>query len=184
MNDELSPAIGDLIHELPADLTTTERVLLANPGPVQTLLSVIYDLPIEVNPLSQRKYGTYGETTVRWIELKADPAFPSPAIPSKSSYRSDRLMEEGHTKKISVALAESVIPNDVDSNPPEFIRLIEEQKLGIGQIIKKLKLITHREVMDFYANSYVIARNYRIYGDCNILITETFFRDGLRGIDV
>ena len=51
------------------DLTPLERVILANEGTVQSLLSVIFRVPVEVSVISQVEVN---QSIVRWARLAAD----------------------------------------------------------------------------------------------------------------
>ena len=76
-----------------------------------------------------------------------------------------------------VCLAESVIP--LMENTPGFIDAIRDAQLGIGQAIARLSLESQRELLGFYVDENMVARNYRISGDVEVIITETFPRKTL-----
>jgi hypothetical protein len=77
-----------------------------------------------------------------------------------------------------VCLAESVMP--LSENQEGFITLIRDKKVGIGQAISRMGLDTRRELLGFYVNDLVVARNYRISGEAEVVITETFPRATLK----
>lgn len=147
--------LKQLINSIPSKLSPVERVLLCNYGTNQTLLSVLFEIPIKVKILSQHSFG--GDTIIRWAQLAAE-------------YSPDNV--------VTVCLAESVIPRQ--KNPPGFMTAIREQKMGIGQVIQACQLKSERSILGFFANDNIIARNYTLTGDIEVLITEIFPRDAIR----
>jgi len=146
------------------ELTPLERVILANEGTVQSLLSVIFRVPVEVEVISQVEIN---QNIVRWARLAAD---------------------YGEAGKVTVCLAESVIPpvNNID-----FLEGIKDRENGIGRLLTRLNFVTEREILGFYADDTIFSRTYRITGQrvdqdqniramqgskCDILITEVFPR--------
>lgn len=83
---------------------------------------------------------------------------------------------------LTVCLAESVINKECTSS--EFLSEIREKKLGLGQIIKAHKLNTERLLIGFYADDLIFARNYKIIGDSDIILTEVFPREAYRKFKV
>ena len=137
------------------ELSTIERILLSSDSTVQTLLSVIHDLPVGVEVISQLNYDT---VLVRWVNLYA-----------------------GDSTLSTVALAESVIP--YARNRADFIGAMGDRNVGIGQALRLLGVNTEREILGIYVNKSTISRSYRIRGDeIDILITETFDRELYRGL--
>lgn len=131
------------------ELSTVERIVLSSTGTVQTLLSVIYKLPVNVEVISQLNYGT---VMVRWVRL--------------------------YTERSTVALAESIIPYEL--NRADFIGKMGDRDIGIGQALHVLGVNTEREILGIHVDSATISRSYRIKGGgIDILITESFQRDGL-----
>ena len=63
-------------------------------------------------------------------------------------------------------------------NSDQFITIIREKKMGIGQAVKATHIAQNRHIIDLYADENVISRNYSIEGDrLFILITEVFPRN-------
>jgi len=159
MNEQITETyIKDLIDKLPVGITSVERIILCQDGTVQTLLSVLFGMPVKVEVLSQKELPGIG--ILRWTKLVAQ--------------------FEPSGQEIVVCLAESIIPF---KNPEAFITAINEQKMGIGQILKATGLNQGRHVFGIYADENVIARNYRIFGDVEIIITETFPREAIKKAD-
>ncbi len=150
--------IQQLINKLPIGLSSIERVILCHDGTVQTLLSVLFGVPVEVVVLSQQTLPDIG--ILRWIKLVTAPS--------------------GSNKEIIACLAESLIP--FKNNPEGFITGIKECNMGIGQLLKSLGLKQERQVFGLYVDDNVIARNYRISGDVDIIITETFPRKAIEQV--
>lgn len=153
--------IQQLIDKLPKDINPLERVILCHDGTVQTLLSVLFGVPVKVEVLSQQTLPDIG--ILRWTKLVA-------------VYPLTDMIFPGY--EITACLAESVIP--FKNNPEGFLTAIREQNLGIGQILKATGLKQERHVFGLYADENVIARNYRISGDVEMIITETFPRDAIK----
>lgn len=158
--------IKKLIEKIPQDSTALERVILANSGTVQTLLSVLFGVPIKVEVISQIEKENY---FVRWSKLVAD---FSPEI------------------KFTVCLAESVISKDIIYKG--FITGIRERTIGIGQLISALKIQTERKLLGFYNDSISFSRTYSIESINNneidknqlyIIITEVFPKDVYKRLD-
>lgn len=147
--------IKELIDKLPSGINPIERIILCHDGTVQKLLSVLFGVQVKVEILSQYEIKDLG--IIRWIKLVA-------VCPEKDH--------------IVTCLAESLIP--FKNNTPEFIAAIQEKRLGIGQILKLASLKQDRHVFGLYADDNVIARNYRISGDVEIIITETFPREAIK----
>lgn len=149
--------IQHLLDKLPLNLTPIERVLLCNDGTNQTLLSVLFQMPIKVEVLSQPDFAPY-KVIIRWTKLVAE-------------YSDDN--------KATVCLAESVIP--LESNSEWLITAIGQKQLGIGQILKEMNKSYERRIIGLYADENVVARNYRIIGEgIDFVITETFPRQALK----
>lgn len=149
--------IQQLIDKLPAGITSVERVILCSDGTVQTLLSVLFGVYVKVEVLSQKELPGIG--ILRWTKLVA---------------------QFDKDNEIVACLAESIIPF---KNPDVFITDLNEQKMGIGQILKSRGFKQERQVFGIYADDNVIARNYRIFGDVEIIITETFPREAIKKAD-
>ena len=167
--------IQQLIDKLPKDINPLERVILCHDGTVQTLLSVLFGVPVKVEVLSQQELPDIG--ILRWTKLVA-------VYPARSAKLPDIHIDPSGSDivipshEVTACLAESVIP--FKNNPEGFLTAITEQKMGIGQILKATALKQERHVFGLYADENVIARNYCISGDVNIIITETFPREALK----
>lgn len=155
--------IKKLIEKIPADATPLEKVILANTGTVQTLLSVVFGVPIRVEVIAQTESDSY---IVRWVRLVAD---------------------YGGGELITVALAESIIDKNTDLNG--FLNGIREKNFGIGQLLSACCIRTERTLLGFYCDKNVFTRTYNIstYGSdvkvgrqLNITITEVFQKDAFR----
>lgn len=159
--------IGGLLERLKTyDLTPLERVILANEGTVQSLLSTLFLVPVEVEVISQIEESG---VIIRWSKLVAN-------------YAPDN--------RVTVCLAESVIP--VEKNNHGFINGIREKQWGIGVLLEAVRIRTTREILGIYADEQVFSRTYRILGEenespetfknsrANIVITEVFNREILR----
>lgn len=158
--------IKKLIDKLPKNTTAIERLVLANSGTVQTLLSVLFNVPIKVEVIAQKEFSTY---IIRWVQLVAE---YSPEI------------------KITVCLAESVI--DKTTSYQGFIIGIKERKLNIGQLISSLKITTERELLGFHADDSNFSRTYSITSvlnedintrPLNITITEVFQKSAFKRLE-
>jgi hypothetical protein len=145
-----------LIDKIPYQLNSLERLIMCNEGTVQTLLSVLFMVPIKVEVISQKEIGS---VIVRWARLVAE-------------YAPNNIQ--------TVCLAESII--DTNSGYEGFINGIEEKHFGIGQLISALKIRTIRSLLGFYSDDIVFSRTYEICADktcawdksLSIIITEVF----------
>lgn len=167
--------IQQLIDKLPTGINPLERVILCHDGTVQTLLSVLFGVPVKVEVLSQQALSGIG--ILRWTKLVAVYPARSAKLPDIHGAPSETdMVFPSH--EVTACLAESFIP--LINNPEGFLTAITEQKMGIGQILKATGMNQERHVFGLYADENVIARNYCISGDVNIIITETFPREALR----
>jgi chorismate-pyruvate lyase len=152
--------IQQLIDKLPKEINPLERVILCHDGTVQTLLSVLFGVQVKVEVLSQQELPDIG--ILRWTKLVAVYPLTDMIFPGT---------------EVTACLAESIIP--YKNNPERFLNAIRERSMGIGQIIKSTGLKQERHVFGLYSDENVIARNYRITGDVELIITETFPRDAI-----
>lgn len=159
-------SIKKLIEKIPHDSTPLEKVILANEGTVQTLMSVIFGVPIKVEVLSQTEAENY---IVRWIKLVAD---------------------YGGGETITVCLAESII--DKNNVFEGFLTGIREKIMGIGQLLSACGIRTQRELLGFYSDKNTFSRNYSIstHGydikagrGFKIIITEVFQKEAFRRLE-
>jgi chorismate-pyruvate lyase len=149
------------------ELTPLERVILANDATVQSLLSVIFRIPVQVEVIAQVELN---RNIYRWVRLVAD------------------YSEAG---KITTCLAMSIIPTGL--NDFQFVEGIRDKQKGIGQLLSELDFKIKREILGFYADETVFSRTYRITGSriteynreekCDILITEVFPRSVFRKVE-
>ena len=150
-------SIKNMLKKIPDELSPVERLILANESTVQTLLSVLFKVPVEVEILKQMDTQSNPSVVLRWSKLIAN-------------YSPDC--------KITVCLAQSVITSD----NPGFMNGIREKKMGIGQLIAAKELMTRRRILGFYSDENVFSRIYQIEdvrmtesgGHINCLITEVF----------
>jgi len=162
MGEEVTTSnIQKLISKMPANTSPLEKVILCNDGTVQTLLSVIFGVPVRVEVLSQSESDSY---IVRWSRLVAE-------------YSPDNI--------IVVCLAESIISKKTKYKG--FITGITEKHMGIGQLISSVKIDTQRSIVGIYADDNVFARTYTILSieneddyclndQLSVTITETFLK--------
>ncbi len=158
--------IKRLIEKIPLDATPLEKVILANEGTVQTLMSVVFGVSIKVDVLSQIENEGY---FVRWIRLLAD---------------------YGGGEIITVALAESII--DKNTSFSGFLTGIREKNMGIGQLLSVCGIRTERNLLGFYSDNNTFSRTYSIktYGsdikagrELNITITEVFQKEAFKRLN-
>ena len=167
--------IQQLIDKLPTGINPLERVILCHDGTVQSLLSVLFGVPVKVEVLSQQTVDDIG--ILRWTKLVA-------VYPARSAKLPDIHIDPSGSDivipshEVTACLAESVIP--FKNNPEGFLTAIREQSMGIGQILKATGLKQERHVFGLYADENVIARNYHISGDVEMIITETFPREAIK----
>ena len=147
--------ITKLLESLPHGLNATERMIMVNEGTVQTFLSVLCNIPVKVEVISQYEMA---DVIIRWSKL---------------------VIEDRGGIQTVVCLAESVIPtSDIGiSNCPDFITMINDREKGIGQIIKEVGFKTTRHIKGFHSDSNTFARTYTIGGEINMVITEVFNRE-------
>lgn len=161
MEEVTEENIKKLINKIPKDCDPLERVVLANEGTVQTLMSVLFGVPIKVEVISQIELSS---VIVRWARLIAD---------------------YGSGMVITVCLAESVIDKSTSYNG--FMNGIREKNSGIGQLLSACCIKTTRELLGFYSDSSIFSRTYRISGgdsriekEVSIIITEVFQKDAFK----
>lgn len=136
MEEVTEDNIKKLIGMIPDNTSSVERIILFNEGTVQTLLSVLFKVPIRVQVCSQIEQDKY---IVRWSKLVA--------------YRSPE-------DQVTVCLAQSII--DKENIYHGFLTGIREQKLGIGQLIASIEVETKRDVFTCYSDSNLLSRSYTI----------------------
>lgn len=158
--------IKKLIDQIPKDCTPLEKVILSNDGTVQTLMSVVFGVPLKLEVLSQYESEHY---IVRWVRLLAD---------------------YGEGEVITVYLAESVMDKNVIFEG--FLNGIREKKLGIGQLLSACGIRTQRDLLGFYSDANTFSRNYSIstHGfdlkagrGFKIIITEQFQKSAFKRLE-
>ena len=154
--------IQRLIDKIPVNsderyrLSPLEKLILCNDGTVQTLLSVLFGVPIKVEVLHQEDNGMY---ILRQSQLIAE-------------YSPDNI--------IQVCWAESMISKA--GNPEGFITGIIERGMGIGQLISAIGINTKRELKAMSCGHELFTRTYKIYNvgekqpPLDVVITEIFSR--------
>ena len=146
-----------LLGSLSSELTPVEKEILLNENMTQTEVSTILKVPVKVEVIAQHELSN---VIVRQVRIYA---------------------ERADGERSTVYLAESVIP--VSMNSDQFITIIRENSMGIGQAVKAMHITQNRHIIDLYADENVISRNYSIDGDkLFILITEVFPRSVLKAI--
>ena len=148
--------ISRLLSKLPNNLTVVERVLLLYHGTVQTLLSIIFNYPVEIKVLSQLEYGGF---IVRNSDLSCN--------------------------GISVGIASSFINiKNIDKgmlNGLKEQRLGIGQLLSVTRHDN-----TTREIINVGVTNEYVWRTYSIKDASefvDIVITEIFLRDIINGVD-
>ena len=141
-----------LLASLSSELTPVEKEILLNENMTQTEVSTILKVPVKVEVIAQHELSN---VIVRQVRIYA---------------------ERADGRHSTVYFAESVIP--INMNSDQFITIIREKKIGIGQAVKATHIAQNRHIIDLYADENVISRNYSIEGDrLFILITEVFPRN-------
>lgn len=168
MLEEISTeSIKNMLKKIPDNLSPVERLILANESTVQTLLSVLFKVPVEVEILDQIDTQSNPSVIIRWSKLVA-------------SYSPEC--------KITVCLAQSVITSD----NPGFMNGIREKMMGIGQLIAAKELVTRRRIRGFYTDENVFSRIYEIEdvsmtesgSHISCLITEVFPKEAFNKASV
>ncbi len=143
------------LGSLSSELTPTEKEILLNESMTQAEVSAILKVPVKVEVIAQLELSN---VIVRQVRIYA---------------------EQSDGRRITVYLAESVIP--IDRNSDQFIAVIRGKSMGIGQAVKAMHTTQKRHIIDVYADENVISRNYSIKGDgLFVLITEIFPRNVLK----
>ena len=157
MIDEITSGnIENLLKMIPDDACSLEKVILCNEGTVQTLLSVIFGVPIKVEVIYQHETNI---NIIRWSRLVAE-------------FTPDNV--------IQVCSAQSVITKS--ECPEGFINGILEANHGIGQLISSIGLNTKRKLSMADSNKHTFSRAHIIEGigqsspSLRICITETFVK--------
>ena len=144
-----------LLGGLSSELTSVEKEILLNESMTQTEVSAILKVPVKVEVIAQHELS---DVIVRQVRIYAE------------------LADGRHA---TVYLAESVIP--ISRNSDQFIAIIREKGMGIGQAVKAMHIAQKRHIIDVYADENVISRNYSIEGEgLFVLITEMFPRNVLK----
>lgn len=136
MEEVTEENIKKLLAKIPDSTSSVERLILCNEGTVQTLLSVLFKVPIRVEIISQVEHDHY---MIRWTKLIAYHSVSNQQV---------------------VCLAQSVIDKENAFNG--FLTGIREKKLGIGQLISAIEVETKRDILGFYSDSNIMSRTYTI----------------------
>lgn len=169
MEEATESSIKELIKKIPSDINAVERIILCNEGTVQTLLSILFRVPIRVEILSQVEQDCY---IIRWSKLIA-------------YYAPDN--------QVTVCLAESVI--DKENAYHGFLNGIREKSMGIGQLISSIQVETSRNILGFYSDDNIFSRNYTINSvpfiredkedkTIFVTITEVFMKEAFKKASV
>jgi len=127
-----------------------EQVILGNFGTVQTLLSLIFETPVNVYDIEMKEKN--GDI-IRQVNLKAEPG-----------------------GQVLVAQATSRIP--VDRNRSDVLQAITSGKLGLGQIVVTNQIPNRRILQEVGRNKEAFWRTYTIEGpDLFLEIHEHFPRE-------
>jgi len=168
------------------NLTPLQRSILSSTGTVQSLLSAIFKKPVIAKVISQRDVaGVY----IRWVRL----CYPAvnytrtPSVTVTASPNPDEIpyfpySSATRTEDVTVALAESVFPHELNNN--EILdELRKGEEGGIGQVLVKKGIRTEREILGIYVDDNVFTRTYRLSGDgVDAIITEVFPNNVFKGI--
>lgn len=157
--------IVNLLSKIPNKTTVIDRILIANQGTVQTLLSVILNDPVDVKVLSQIETDGF---IYRWSELSS----------------------RGKT----VCFANSIIKVKSDNFEivPGILNGIRDKKFGIGQLLSSFNrndISTHRELVNAGITDFFIWRIYNIKGihidkyGIDITITELFLKNIINNVN-
>ncbi|ASI13649.1 hypothetical protein Mia14_0322 [Candidatus Mancarchaeum acidiphilum] len=146
-----------ILGDLSSKLTPTEREILLNEGMTQAKVSEILNLPVKVEVIAQHEISG---VIMRQVRI---------------------YTEKANGMRATVYFAESVIP--IGGNSDQFIAIMREKGMGIGQAINALHIAQKRQIIDVYADESVISRNYSIEGEgLFVLITEVFPRNVLKAV--
>lgn len=155
-------SISNMLSVIPKNLSPIERIIISNEGTVQTLLSVLFEVPVQVVVLNQTTVpALYGKQIVRWSKLVA---------------------KYSPSDEITICLAESIVSTDDEG----FINGMNEKKMGIGQLIAAKDIPTRRRILGFHSDDCIFARNYviedvgmtEIGNHLSCLISEVFPKTG------
>jgi len=171
--------IEKLLEMLPKNLTNIERLILTNEGTVQTMLSILFGVPISVEIIDQMDIGSWEGTRGSFASIKN-------SIVRWSKLVADCSCRTNLGCKVPVCHAQSVITSD----NPGFITGIREKHMGIGQLISAKEIATRRKIKGIYVDDETFSRIYEIEDVCTTpgsfhikcIITETFQRKLFREV--
>ena len=129
-----------------------ERVILSNDGTNVTLLSVIFQTPIQVRVVDQIEHP---DRIVRVVDLE--------------------------TENLVVGRARSTIPKGTEGriNTPKVLDLVREKALGLGHIATRLGIRTERTIVSFGADDLSFWRRYQMVGEGLAYEIQEWFPRGL-----
>ncbi|KAJ3249810.1 hypothetical protein HDU77_007418 [Chytriomyces hyalinus] len=124
---------------------TSERILLTANGNVQRILSAFYNLPITVKILKNEK--TFPSAK---ITSTLDPAqLPDSEIASPESPTQPQILAE-FDRKVQILCNNRVVctaTSTVTLCNAEYLRLIDQEKIGIGQLFRYLNILPDFELI-------------------------------------
>ncbi|MDP2954506.1 MAG: hypothetical protein Q8O76_14480 [Chloroflexota bacterium] len=123
-------------------LSLVERVILSNDGTNVTLLSVIFQTPVQVRVVDQIEHS---DRIVRVVDLETE---------NQVVGRARSTIPKG-----------SVTGGDAPANSPEVLGLVREKALGLGHIATRLGIRTERTLVSFGADELLFWRIYRMVGE-------------------
>lgn len=150
---DLKALVGKFMDK---QFSLVERVLLSNDGTNVTLLSVIFETPIQVRVVDQIEHP---DRIVRLVDLE--------------------------TETLVVGRARSHIPKglvtggDKPFNSPEVLELVREKSLGLGHIATRLGIRTERTLVNFGADELSFWRTYCMKGEGLWFDIQEWFPRGL-----
>ncbi|MDP3063784.1 MAG: hypothetical protein Q8O40_11345 [Chloroflexota bacterium] len=119
-----------------------ERLILSNDGTNVTLLSVIFQTPIQVRVVDQIEHP---DRIVRLVYLETENLVVG--------------------KARSTILVGSVPGGNTPANSPEVLGLVREKALGLGHIATRLGIRTERTLVSFGADELSFWRTYQMVGE-------------------
>ncbi|KAJ3386919.1 hypothetical protein HDU80_000281 [Chytriomyces hyalinus] len=130
---------------LPKEFSPLERILLTANGNVQRILSAFYNLPITVKILKNEK--TFPSAK---ITSTLDPAqLPDSEIVSPESPTQPQILAE-FDRKVQILCNNRVVctaTSTVTLCNAEYLRLIDQEKIGIGQLFRYLNILPDFELI-------------------------------------
>ncbi|KAJ3249812.1 hypothetical protein HDU77_007420 [Chytriomyces hyalinus] len=126
---------------------TSERILLTANGNVQRILSAFYNLPITVKILKNEK--TFPTAKKNTLTLDPLPQLPDSEIASPESPTQPQILAE-FDRKVEILCNNRVVctaTSTVTLCNAEYLRLIDQEKIGIGQLFRYLNILPDFELI-------------------------------------